>query len=352
MIWVALLVRWGLNILALIVVEWLFSGVDDRRLGAAAPRRGDPHDRQHDHQADPRDPHAPAHHPHVRPGVLRDQRAHARSRRVDRAGLLDRRLLDLRRARRSSSGSSTCPSAGSSTGSGAARVTAYELSLSAREDPHPRALRPRVRDGRQARNLGGAPLTWYAFLLFVHVSMAVIWIGGGLMMQLFGSSCAASVSRRAGSHGAVGEDIEWIANRVFIPASLAGLPHRHPARRSSRTSTASATTGSSSRSSLYATTFLAGLLVPRPGVRQDRQAQRRTVARGGPEDAAADHDVAARPRAALPHRLRHDSQARLRRRRLDRLGASRCGGRRRAHSSGATASRSRRAAAACSASAA
>ena len=27
MIWIALLIRWGLNILALIVVEWLFSGV-------------------------------------------------------------------------------------------------------------------------------------------------------------------------------------------------------------------------------------------------------------------------------------------------------------------------------------
>ena len=28
MIWVALLVRWGLNTLALIVVEWMFSGVE------------------------------------------------------------------------------------------------------------------------------------------------------------------------------------------------------------------------------------------------------------------------------------------------------------------------------------
>ena len=28
MIWVALLIRWGLNTLALIVVDWLFSGVD------------------------------------------------------------------------------------------------------------------------------------------------------------------------------------------------------------------------------------------------------------------------------------------------------------------------------------
>ena len=28
-------------------------------------------------------------------------------------------------------------------------------------------------------------MTWYSFLLFVHVSLAVIWVGGGLMMQLF-----------------------------------------------------------------------------------------------------------------------------------------------------------------------
>ena len=28
-------------------------------------------------------------------------------------------------------------------------------------------------------------MTWYSFLLFVHVAMAVIWVGGGLMMQFF-----------------------------------------------------------------------------------------------------------------------------------------------------------------------
>ena len=61
-------------------------------------------------------------------------------------------------------------------------------------------------------------MTWHSFLLFVHVSMAIIWIGGGLMMQLFGVRAAMSddPSRMA----ALGEDIEWIANRVFIPASL------------------------------------------------------------------------------------------------------------------------------------
>ena len=97
MIWIALLIRWGLNVLALIVVDWMFGSVDDRALGPAPVRGGDPHDRQHDHQADPRDPHAAAHHPHLRARLLRDQRAHAGAGRVADAGLLDRRLLDLRR---------------------------------------------------------------------------------------------------------------------------------------------------------------------------------------------------------------------------------------------------------------
>ena len=61
-------------------------------------------------------------------------------------------------------------------------------------------------------------MTWYSFLLFVHVSMAIIWIGGGLMMQLFG--VRASMSGEPARMAAVGEDIEWIANRLFIPASL------------------------------------------------------------------------------------------------------------------------------------
>ena len=61
-------------------------------------------------------------------------------------------------------------------------------------------------------------MTWYTFLLFVHVSMAIIWIGGGLMMQLFG--VRASMSGEPARMAAVGEDIEWIANRLFIPASL------------------------------------------------------------------------------------------------------------------------------------
>ena len=61
-------------------------------------------------------------------------------------------------------------------------------------------------------------MTLFEFLLFVHVAMAVIWVGGGLMMQFFG--IRASMSGEPGRMAELGEDIEWIANRVFIPSSL------------------------------------------------------------------------------------------------------------------------------------
>ena len=61
-------------------------------------------------------------------------------------------------------------------------------------------------------------MSWFDLLLFVHVSMAVIWVGGGLMMQFFG--LRASMSGDPSRMATLGEDIEWIANRVFIPGSL------------------------------------------------------------------------------------------------------------------------------------
>src|SRR5262245_22774162 len=48
--------------------------------------------------------------------------------------------------------------------------------------------------------------------------MAVVWIGGGLMMQLF--AIRAQMSGDPGRMATVGEDIDWIAKRLFIPASL------------------------------------------------------------------------------------------------------------------------------------
>ncbi len=61
-------------------------------------------------------------------------------------------------------------------------------------------------------------MSWFELLLFVHVSMAVIWVGGGLMMQFFG--LRAMMSGDPSRLATLGEDIEWIANRVFIPGSL------------------------------------------------------------------------------------------------------------------------------------
>ena len=61
-------------------------------------------------------------------------------------------------------------------------------------------------------------MSWYSFLLFAHVSLAIIWIGGGLMMQLF--AVRATMLRDPARVAAVGEDIEFIALRTFLPASL------------------------------------------------------------------------------------------------------------------------------------
>ena len=61
-------------------------------------------------------------------------------------------------------------------------------------------------------------MTWYEFLLFVHVACAVIWIGGGFLLQVYGlielrSGDTASLARFAGNAGRIGE-------RLFIPAAL------------------------------------------------------------------------------------------------------------------------------------
>ena len=154
MIWIALLVRWGINTLALIVIDWMFSGVEIGRWGsllfaAAILTIGNTI---------------------IKPILailtlpliiltlglayfainVRD----ARARRVGHAELLDRRLLDVcrrhdrrlarERLRR------LVPRSGQSA------MTWYELWLFihiSAADHDPRAVRARLRDGRQARNL-------------------------------------------------------------------------------------------------------------------------------------------------------------------------------------------------------
>ena len=60
-------------------------------------------------------------------------------------------------------------------------------------------------------------MTWYSFLLFVHISMAIVWIGGGVMIQLFALRAVKAGPARA---AAFATDVEWIANRTLIPSSL------------------------------------------------------------------------------------------------------------------------------------
>lgn len=61
-------------------------------------------------------------------------------------------------------------------------------------------------------------MTWYEFLLFVHISAAVIWLGGAFTFQMYGAVVRhggdpEEMARFAGRAGMLSE-------RMFVPASL------------------------------------------------------------------------------------------------------------------------------------
>ena len=61
-------------------------------------------------------------------------------------------------------------------------------------------------------------MTWYEFFLFVHITAAVIWLGGAFTFQMYGAVVRRGgdldeMARFAGRAGA-------LAERMFIPASL------------------------------------------------------------------------------------------------------------------------------------
>jgi uncharacterized membrane protein len=60
-------------------------------------------------------------------------------------------------------------------------------------------------------------VSWYEFLLFFHIAMATIWVGGAAMMQFFGLRAIRAADPRRLAE--VGGDIEWIGNRVLVPSS-------------------------------------------------------------------------------------------------------------------------------------
>jgi uncharacterized membrane protein len=61
-------------------------------------------------------------------------------------------------------------------------------------------------------------VTWYEFLLFVHITAAVVWLGGAFMFQMYGlvvrrGGDPEEMARFAGRAGSLSE-------RMFVPASL------------------------------------------------------------------------------------------------------------------------------------
>ena len=61
-------------------------------------------------------------------------------------------------------------------------------------------------------------MSLYEFLKFVHVLMAVVWVGGGVAIQVlaFRATRAAKDPVRTAS---VTGDAEWMGLRIFMPAS-------------------------------------------------------------------------------------------------------------------------------------
>jgi uncharacterized membrane protein len=61
-------------------------------------------------------------------------------------------------------------------------------------------------------------MSWFEVLLFVHVAMAVAWVGGAATLIVLGHHIGQG--RNPERMASFGHDIDWVAKRVFIPASL------------------------------------------------------------------------------------------------------------------------------------
>jgi uncharacterized membrane protein len=60
-------------------------------------------------------------------------------------------------------------------------------------------------------------MTWYEFLLFFHIAMAVTWVGGATMIQFFAlRAMQATDSMKVAEFGG---DVEWIGKRVLTPSA-------------------------------------------------------------------------------------------------------------------------------------
>lgn len=61
-------------------------------------------------------------------------------------------------------------------------------------------------------------MTLYEFLVLIHVLMAIVWVGGGIALQVF--ALRATRSNDSARVAGFSADAEWIGLRVFMPASV------------------------------------------------------------------------------------------------------------------------------------
>jgi uncharacterized membrane protein len=64
-------------------------------------------------------------------------------------------------------------------------------------------------------------MTWYELWLFLHLSAVVLWVGGGVAVQVFGALAAASGDPARSA--AFGRDTGVMVRWVFMPSSLVVL---------------------------------------------------------------------------------------------------------------------------------
>ena len=64
-------------------------------------------------------------------------------------------------------------------------------------------------------------MDWYLILKFLHVSAAVIWIGGAFVMVMLGLRASGGSDDKALVE--VVREVAWAADHIYVPASIATL---------------------------------------------------------------------------------------------------------------------------------
>ena len=61
-------------------------------------------------------------------------------------------------------------------------------------------------------------MTWYEFWLFLHVSAAIVWVGGAAALQVFGILTVRAADPAKSAFNA--RNASWTVMRVFLPSAV------------------------------------------------------------------------------------------------------------------------------------